>query len=53
MAFLAGNLRGECDVLRHLRFHDYALTYRQPAFVKFYLRAQNPVLDFRDGARLC
>ena len=53
VAFLAGNLRGEGDVLRHLRFHDYALTYRQPAFVKFDFRAQNPASDFRDGARLC
>ena len=53
MAFLAGNLRGEGDVLRHLRFHDYALTYRQPAFVEFDFHAQNPASDFRDGARLC
>ena len=52
-AFLADNLRGEGDVLRHLRFHDYALRYRQPAFVEFDFRAQNPASDFRDGARLC
>lgn len=54
---LAETLHGEGDVLRHLRFHGYALGHAQAAAPRRGggddFRVTNLAVDLRDGRRMC
>ena len=46
------SLHGEGNVLRHLKFHGYLLSYGQAPLLEFDFKISNLAIDLRDGVRL-
>ncbi|UPR03307.1 hypothetical protein HOP50_12g66360 [Chloropicon primus] len=46
------SLHGEGNVLRHLKFHGYALSYEQAPLLEYNFKINNLAVDLRDGVRL-
>ena len=51
-AVLGSSLHGEGNVLRHLKFHGYAVSYEQAPVLEYDFKVDNLAVDLRDGVRL-